>query len=386
VRRLRKVSAVLLGTASVSSAIFLACSTQDGGVVATVPNEASTAPPEAAAAMDAATSADADAATDANTACPPLKNDTPHDFACTGLYTDVATKQLANGIREFTPAVPLWSDGADKTRWISLPAGTTIDDTNMSEWKFPVGTRLWKEFKVAGHRVETRFFQKLGDNFWVHSSYQWASDELTATRADGADLTVDGNDYHIPTPSECDKCHNGRQDRVLGFDAISLGLPNAAGTTLALLAKEGLLSPTPTTTSYTIGDDGSGKSAAALGWLNVNCGVTCHNGNTTAAAYPTGLRLRLDPKQLDGGAPDPSWDVLKTAVDIGAVTPRWIPSKRIVPGQPDMSLLVQLISERGTEQMPPIASMVVDDKDVQIVRSWILSMPPDAGADGGDGG
>lgn len=329
--------------------------------------------------------AGADVVTDG--ACPPLTNDTPRTLECTGLYANLATKQIADDIREYRPAYPLWSDGADKVRWISLPAGATIEATDPREWTFPVGTKVWKEFRVAGRRVETRFFQKLGDKLWVHSSYQWTDDELGANRVDGADLTINDSAYHIPTPSECDKCHSGRRDRLLGFEAVSLGLPGATGLTLDLLTKEGRLQPAPAVTSYAIGDDGSGKSAAALGWLHANCGVSCHNENTTATAYPTGLRLRLDPAKLDGAVPDSTWDPIVTAVDVGAVTPRWSGRMRIAPGRPAQSLLVALVSTRGTDQMPPLDTYVVDDHDVEIVREWIANMPNDGGVDASpDGG
>jgi hypothetical protein len=356
-------------------AALAACTAEGSGAVLEG-QDASVA--EASITPEAAGTA-GDAQPEASTECPSLSNDTPRALACTGLYTNLEAKQIADDLREFTPAAPLWSDGADKLRWIYLPPGATIDATNTLEWKFPVGTKLWKEFRVGGRRIETRFFHKLGDDFWVHASYQWANDELSATRVDGADLTVNDTLYHIPTPSECDKCHNGRRDRVLGFDAVSLGLGNAAGITLERLVKDGRLSPTPSTTTYQI-DDGTGKAARALAWLNINCGVSCHNDNTTALGYPTGMRLRLEPTLLDGGAPNDAWAVLQTTLNVGAVTPRWVDSKRIVPGRPDSSLIVRLISHRGTDQMPPIASLVVDEEGVQLVRDWIASMPL---ADGG---
>ncbi len=54
---------------------------------------------------------------------------------------------------------------------------------------------------------------------------------------------------------------------------------------------------------------------------------------------------------------------------------------RIVPGDPADSVLVQLIGERGKEQMPPIASKLVDQPDVAKVVDWIAHMPSaDAGA------
>ncbi|MEA2700728.1 MAG: hypothetical protein QOI66_4999, partial [Myxococcales bacterium] len=74
----------------------------------------------------------------------------PTTLVCTGLYADIVGKQLAPGIEAYAPAVPLWSDGADKQRWISLPAGSTIDNADPNEWKFPVGTKVWKEFSRDG--------------------------------------------------------------------------------------------------------------------------------------------------------------------------------------------------------------------------------------------
>jgi hypothetical protein len=54
-----------------------------------------------------------------------------------------------------------------------------------------------------------------------------------------------------------------------------------------------------------------------------------------------------------------------------------------VPGAPEASLLYQLISQRGTaQQMPPIATSVVDEIDDAAVARWIKAMSP-ARADAG---
>jgi len=94
----------------------------------------------------------------------------------------------------------------------------------MDEWKYPVGTKVWKEFKVGGRRVETRFMQKVVGERWVQAAYVWSPDEATATRqTDGA--TVDlggGKDYVVPKSSECNDCHKGRKDKLLGFEPVSL--------------------------------------------------------------------------------------------------------------------------------------------------------------------
>jgi hypothetical protein len=63
----------------------------------------------------------------------------------TGLFVETVT-EIGAGIVAFSPQYPLWSDGAKKRRWISLPPGTFIDASRPDAWEFPRGTRLWKEF------------------------------------------------------------------------------------------------------------------------------------------------------------------------------------------------------------------------------------------------
>ncbi len=107
----------------------------------------------------------------------------PTDLRCTGLYTDVATKTVSPQARTFTPAVELWSDGAEKQRWVVLPDGTQIDTTSMDDWTYPVGTKAWKEFRAFGKRIETRFLQKVRADRWLSGVYVWSADETTATLA-----------------------------------------------------------------------------------------------------------------------------------------------------------------------------------------------------------
>jgi hypothetical protein len=318
----------------------------------------------------------------------------PSTLQCTGLYADIVTKALAPGVRFYQPAVPLWSDNAQKTRWILLPAGTTIDVSDPTEWVFPVGTKVWKEFSRNGKRIETRLFQKTDvgpPSIWAHAAYAWNADESGAVVSYGADIALDsdGGPYHIPTFAECEKCHNGRSDHLLGFEQVSLGLAGAQGLTLSDLAAEGLIAPAVARTQLAIGDDGTGAAAPALAWLHINCGTTCHNANSSATAYATGVRLRLDPAVLDG-RPLADIDPLKTTIGVPATTPWWaqpVQWTRIVPGDAAQSLLVQLISNRGRNnpaggQMPPIATSIVDTDDVAKVVDWVNKMhgSADAGA------
>jgi hypothetical protein len=91
--------------------------------------------------------------------------------------------------------------------------------------------------------------------------------------------------------------------------------------------------------------------------------------------------LRLDPTALDGRASN-GFPSIRTTEGVLAHVMK---GTRIVPGDPSSSLLYELIDERGTVQMPPIASLLVDVPDVALVAAWISAMPhavtPDAGVD-----
>lgn len=316
----------------------------------------------------------------------------PSTLKCTGLYSDIVNKVIADGIRAYAPAVPLWADFATKQRWIFLPPGTKIDATDPNEWVFPVGTKVWKEFDRDGKRVETRLFQKVQTGFWARTTYAWNAGDTDATVSAGGDMPwgTDGGIYHIPTPDECDQCHRGRTEHILGFEQVSLGLAGASGLTLPELVAEQLITPAPTLTNLIVGDDGTGLAAAPLQWLHINCGTTCHNDNPNSTAYGASMRLRLDPTQLDGRS-SVDFESRTTTLGVLASTPSWLGQTRIEPGDPTHSLLVELISNRGTDnpvanQMPPIATLIVDATDTDSVVDWIAKMPKppsDAGAEAG---
>jgi hypothetical protein len=307
-----------------------------------------------------------------------IAGELPSELSCTGLYADIVTKEIASGVQAFAPAHPLWSDGADKQRWIYLPEGMKIDSSMPDEWHFPVGTKLFKEFSWKGHRVETRMFWKAAEGRWLKTAYHWNADESMATRFAGGAVDVAGETYYIPAPKDCDQCHKGRDDRALGFEAVSLGLSGATGLTLAELVKQDLLTDPPAKTELTIGDDGTGKAAAALGWLHVNCGVSCHSANTNADAYKTDMFLRLSADTLDGRSPA-DFDTIKTTVGVATKTLRWVGHQRIAPGSVTNSFLYTLISKRDPanmkDQMPPIASRVVDTEGMALVEAWIRALP-----------
>jgi hypothetical protein len=309
----------------------------------------------------------------------------PNSLDCTGLYADIASKKLASGLRAFTPAFPLWSDGSEKERWVYLPPGEKIDTKDMGQWIFPIGTKFFKQFSAGGKRIETRLYQKQSNGTWTHATYVWNSTETAATRElAGTSVSVGkggtfvgGSTYHVPTQRDCDQCHEGKSERVLGFEAVSLGLAGAKGVTLASLVSDKLLTVPPANTQLVIGDDGSGVGANVLGWMHINCGVSCHNDRPASEAYQTLLRLRLDPALLDGRS-SRTFEPETSTVGTPAKSTRFVGMTRIVRGAPSQSLLYQLITSRAgkLKQMPPLATVAVDAEHNRMVQDWISRMGP----------
>src|SRR5262245_40845542 len=54
-----------------------------------------------------------------------------------GLYRDIRSRTVVDTAMPYTPDYPLWSDGADKKRWLMLPPGARIETSDMAHWRFP---------------------------------------------------------------------------------------------------------------------------------------------------------------------------------------------------------------------------------------------------------
>jgi hypothetical protein len=277
----------------------------------------------------------------------------PDDLACSGLYADFDSKTIVPTARLYAPAVALWSDGLEKSRWIQLPDGQNIDATTPDEWKFPSGTKVWKEFRSKDRRIETRLLWKVSDGHWVLAAYVWSDDGSTAKRGEDATVTVDGAPYHVPSAQECIDCHKGRKDTLLGFETVSLAQPSASGVTLAVLAQENRISPPPAKTALQL-DPG-------LGELHVNCGVSCHNDTSAATRHDSNLRLRISVDEANGKSID-QWQLYKTTVNIPSTLPLWGGAPIIVPGAPEQSVIVKAMTSTDiTGKMPPKAATVDTD-------------------------
>ncbi len=311
----------------------------------------------------------------------------PASLAETGLYADLATLRVDPRHLTFSPQYPLWTDGAAKRRWISLPPGTAVDGSDPDAWVFPVDTRIWKEFSFDGRRIETRYLERLADGEWLYAAYQWSPDGREARLAPergvrNAYPLADGRAHAIPGVGDCKVCHQGGRAEVLGFSALQLSPerdPGAlhaerepvAGVDVQDFVETGLLVGLPERLLATPPriDARSPTERAALGYLHGNCGH-CHNDQGPLKNIGMFMRHASEP-----AGPTP------VATTVGRPIKKLAPGQpadtvsRIEPGRPDRSGLVQRISSRYPAlQMPPLGTELVDDQAVSLLRRWIVEL------------
>lgn len=299
-------------------------------------------------------------------ACDPVDDaavgELPERLSLTGLYAPGTTDAVAPGVRAYRPRFELWSDGASKQRFIWLPPGAQIDTSDMDAWQFPVGTKVWKEFARAGARVETRLLQRLPAG-WIGLAYLWRTDGADAIAAPYGAIDALGTPHNVPAANECDACHAGRSSYVLGFSAVQLARPiDADALSLDELADWELISEVPAAAPTVPGNE---TEQAALGYLHANCSH-CHN----ASRPKRGGSRCFDPEN--------DLDFLLRAAESSAVsgTSTYRTTAEVIEaGHPDDSTLLDLVGQRGRfKQMPPLATEVVDDAAVALLRRWIEEM------------
>lgn len=313
----------------------------------------------------------------------------PSELRCTGLYQDWAARSLHCGVIEYEPAYTLWSDGLFKRRFVSLPAGTQVNVTKPDDFRYPVGTKFWKEFGFEREDgtiqlAETRLLERVQIG-WLYTSYVWDAAGTDALQENDGVIDWNGTGHSVPSRNQCKECHAGRKDFVLGWDGVLLG-PGAKGITRDSLLADGLLTwddretgaPNPLTQAI----PGDAVEQAALGYLHVNCGVSCHNDTSAALALETGFFTRLDHDTLTSvqttdtfatgvnRTPNPNAPISGLPPD-----PESGPYVDIRPLDLERSLTSVRMKLRGVESaMPRLGTNQVDAAGVAIIEAWIASM------------
>ena len=112
-------------------------------------------------------------------------------------------------VQGYTLATPLFSDYADKDRFIYVPSGQKARHSGDGLIDFPVGSALIKTFKYPGQVLETRVLLKRASG-WVALPYVREGDDAVLRRG-GKRMEVQAAgrtiSYAVPNQNQCKECH-----------------------------------------------------------------------------------------------------------------------------------------------------------------------------------
>ena len=238
----------------------------------------------------------------------PTVGNFPTTLSATGLFSDVTSLTPAPGLIEYEVRTALWSDDAEKKRWIALPGNETIRFSNREPWSFPTGTAIVKHFELAQNgqaprRLETRVLLRQRDQ-WIGFTYRWNEAGTEANLLIDEfreDISLAGGGtqtWLYPSPSDCLECHSAAAGRVLGVRTKQLNSPfdypaisdnqlhawNCIG-----LFDSDIGDPAGFDTLAAVDDVSKSLASRARSYLEVNC-ATCHQPGSGT----TEMNLRSD--------------------------------------------------------------------------------------------
>lgn len=290
----------------------------------------------------------------------------PKTLAEFGFFEDAEAQIPAAGVVGYALASALFSDYADKDRFIYTPAPAPSEAEGVLP--FPVGAAIVKTFRYGARKVETRVLlhQETG---WKGFSYVWDESGGAAHLAlAGADLELQTDHglvhYHVPNANQCKACHIG-PDKAMAPIGPKLRNLNT-GDQLARLLGAGVIGPVPAAAPAMpdYRDETLPIDQRARAYLDINCGhchAPGHPGDTSGLyltweeADPLRRGLHKRPVAAGKGSGQLEFDV--------------------VPGDPESSILLyRLTSTDPGAMMPEIGRSMVHLEGADLIRAWIKGL------------
>jgi uncharacterized repeat protein (TIGR03806 family) len=296
----------------------------------------------------------------------------PKNLSEYGFFADPAAQIPAARVTPYRLNTPLWSDGAEKLRFVYIPAGAQAKADGENLLQLPVGAALIKTFAFQDHGkrrlIETRVLLHRPSG-WVALPYLWNAEQTEARLAlAGARVPVttpagEAIEYRVPNKNQCKECH-GLHDTVV---PIGPKARNLSPDWLASFAGAGMLDHAPQVArAVPLWEDRDRVSVedAARGYLEANC-AHCHQPGATASN--SGLDLRWE--QSDPHA----LGVMKRPVAAGRGAGEFLFD--VVPGKPQQSILVyRMGSTEGGVAMPELGKTTIDKDGLAVVERWIAGL------------
>ncbi|MDB6060047.1 MAG: hypothetical protein JWM78_150 [Verrucomicrobiaceae bacterium] len=315
----------------------------------------------------------------------------PTHLSETGLFAaPVAQLQAATGLIEYDVNTPLWSDGANKRRWIALPANGKITFSATDAWQLPVGSVVVKHFAVALDQRQPSQLHNLETRVLIHESSGWAgytyrwnaqqtdADLLTVGATENLNL-IDGSgaavtrEYEYPSSAQCHSCHTDAAGTLLGVRTRQLNRNFNYGAVtdtqlrsfnhIALFSTD-IGDAAQYGASAALDNASAGVEQRARDYLDANCSQCHRPGGGTGVA--------IDLRSGTANSAINAIDIAPSAGDLGVANARIV-----APGSKERSVLWQRmrLTDPAAGRMPPLASHAIDDAAVALIDQWIDGLP-----------
>lgn len=301
----------------------------------------------------------------------------------------LADLKPASGVFPYEVNAPLFSDYAEKARFIYLPEGARLGYHPDGSFDFPDGAVIIKNFyywkdarqpKMGRKILETRLLLKENGE-WKALEYLWNDSQAEAVlEVAGASfphqwVNAGGKKQEItyiaPNLNQCKGCHSYDGAFVpIGVTARQLNRMEQGENQLLRWQREGRLQlpdgfapeQAPRLSDYRLAE--TELNAAARGYLDGNC-AHCHNPHGPASTSGMYLEYnQTEPERIGIGKPP-------VAAGRGSGSRKY----GIVPGKPQESILLfRMESDDPGIRMPELGRQLPHAEGIALIKNWIKNM------------
>lgn len=287
----------------------------------------------------------------------------PRRLSQTGIYTDVKSQTLEQGIYPFEINGAMWHDGAEATRCVAIPNDGTIVSKSNPFAEIPDGTVLAKTLDRGGRHIETQIlhFENLA---WQGYSYRWNEEQTDAELVDSAGVTeeIGGQPWTFHSRTECARCHNIGSDFRLAFHPGQLNRDGQLEKFEQLgLVNDVFVEKAKKEKAAHYDDTSATIELKARTWLSANCAHCHRKRGGGSVTMEMDLATSLEKMNVIDVEPVKGTFGLENA-------------KLIVPGEPQNSVAYYRSVTTGIGHMPIMGAHSVDPKGEALLHEWIASM------------
>jgi uncharacterized repeat protein (TIGR03806 family) len=316
----------------------------------------------------------------------------------TGVFSNTPSMTPTNGLIPYVPNVPLWSDGALKTRYLAVPNNGGVITPNeqitfapTGSWTFPAGTVFVKTFQLNTDTTNPNVLQRLETRLLVRDingavygvTYKWRADNsdadlLTSSLSENILITnatgISTQTWYYPSPADCLTCHTPVANYVLGVNTRQLNgnlTYPATGITdnqLRTLNRLGLFNPAFNEASITNFEELSALTnltaslqQRARSYLDANC-AQCHQPGGTGITFDARYDTPLAQQDITN---------YPATISLGLDNACIVKARDIWRSV----LYARINTVNPTIEMPPLARNLIDTNAVQVFTNWINSLP-----------